>query len=78
MTGGSENAGPGARRRRVQPGRGRHYEDRSGPVLVEGLRAMGFRVDGPVVVPDGDPVGDALREAVAAGTTSCSPPAARG
>ncbi|GAB4063196.1 MogA/MoaB family molybdenum cofactor biosynthesis protein [Angustibacter speluncae] len=40
------------------------YEDRSGPVLVEGLRALGFAVDGPVVVVDGDPVGDALREAV--------------
>lgn len=40
------------------------YEDRSGPVLVEGLRALGFAVDGPVVVADGDPVGDALREAV--------------
>lgn len=40
------------------------YEDRSGPVLVDGLRALGFAVDGPVVVADGDPVGDALREAV--------------
>jgi molybdenum cofactor synthesis domain-containing protein len=40
------------------------YEDRSGPVLVEGLRALGFAVDGPVVVADGDPVGDALRDAV--------------
>ena len=43
------------------------YSDRGGPVLVEGLRAMGFAVDGPVVVPDGDPVEQALREAVAAG-----------
>jgi molybdenum cofactor synthesis domain-containing protein len=43
------------------------YSDRGGPVLVEGLRAMGFSVDGPVVVPDGDPVEAALREAVAAG-----------
>jgi molybdenum cofactor synthesis domain-containing protein len=41
------------------------YEDRSGPVLREGLAAMGFDVDGPVVVPDGDPVEEALREAVA-------------
>jgi len=32
------------------------YSDRGGPVLVEGLRALGFAVDGPVVVPDGDPV----------------------
>jgi molybdenum cofactor synthesis domain-containing protein len=43
------------------------YEDRGGPVLVEGLRAMGFTVDGPLVVPDGEPVEAALREAVAAG-----------
>jgi molybdenum cofactor synthesis domain-containing protein len=43
------------------------YEDRGGPVLVAGLRAMGFTVDGPVVVPDGDPVEAALREGVAAG-----------
>jgi molybdenum cofactor synthesis domain-containing protein len=42
------------------------YEDRSGPVLVEGLQALGFLVDGPVVVPDGDPVEEALREGVAA------------
>lgn len=41
------------------------YEDRTGPVLVEGLQSMGFEVDGPVVVPDGDPVEEILREAVA-------------
>jgi molybdenum cofactor synthesis domain-containing protein len=43
------------------------YEDRSGPVLLDGLRAMGFRADGPVVVPDGEAVGDALHQAVADG-----------
>ncbi|MFZ0161031.1 MAG: MogA/MoaB family molybdenum cofactor biosynthesis protein [Kineosporiaceae bacterium] len=43
------------------------YADRGGPILVDGLREMGFEVDGPVVVPDGDPVQAALREAVAAG-----------
>src|SRR5215471_14225887 len=44
------------------------YEDRSGPVLVELLRSAGVEfVDGPVVVPDGEPVQAALREAVAAG-----------
>lgn len=43
------------------------YEDRSGPVLVEGLRACGFEVGEPVVVPDGDEVGAALRDAVSAG-----------
>jgi len=40
------------------------YADRGGPVLVEGLRAAGFEVDGPRVVPDGDPVEAALRQAV--------------
>lgn len=43
------------------------YEDRSGPVVVAGLERAGFAVDGPLVVPDGDAVGAALREAVAAG-----------
>lgn len=43
------------------------YTDTSGPVAVDGLRDMGFSVDGPVVVPDGDPVEEALRDAVAAG-----------
>ncbi len=42
------------------------YEDRTGPVLVEALVALGFEVDGPRVVPDGEPVRDVLREAVAA------------
>lgn len=41
------------------------YEDRTGPVLVEGLAGLGFDVDGPEVVPDGDPVEEVLREAVA-------------
>ncbi|HEU0238288.1 MAG TPA: MogA/MoaB family molybdenum cofactor biosynthesis protein [Micromonosporaceae bacterium] len=40
------------------------YEDRSGPILVAGLRAMGCDVDEPVVVPDGMPVAHALRAAV--------------
>jgi molybdenum cofactor synthesis domain-containing protein len=43
------------------------YTDRGGPVLAEGLRDMGFAVDGPVVVPDGDEVAVALRSAVAQG-----------
>ena len=42
------------------------YEDRTGPVLVAGLAALGFEVDGPTVVPDGEPVEEVLREAVAA------------
>lgn len=41
------------------------YEDRTGPVLVAGLVDAGFEVDGPEVVPDGDPVEEVLREAVA-------------
>jgi molybdenum cofactor synthesis domain-containing protein len=43
------------------------YPDRGGPILVAGLAGMGFAVDGPVVVPDGDPVARALREGVDAG-----------
>jgi molybdenum cofactor synthesis domain-containing protein len=43
------------------------YEDRSGPVLVTMLAEAGCSVDGPLVVPDGEPVEAALREAVTAG-----------
>jgi molybdenum cofactor synthesis domain-containing protein len=43
------------------------YADRSGPVLADLLRSAGCEVDGPVVVPDGSPVEQALREAVQAG-----------
>jgi molybdenum cofactor synthesis domain-containing protein len=43
------------------------YEDRGGPVLVDGLRELGAEVDGPMVVADGDPVEAALREAVQVG-----------
>ncbi len=43
------------------------YADSSGPVLVSGLRQLGFEVGDPVIVQDGAPVGDALRDAVAAG-----------
>ncbi|WP_313896780.1 MogA/MoaB family molybdenum cofactor biosynthesis protein [Streptomyces sp. GC420] len=42
------------------------YEDRGGPILAEGLRALGFAVEGPQVVPDGEPVEAALRAAVEA------------
>lgn len=42
------------------------YEDRGGPILAEGLRGLGFEVEGPQVVPDGDPVEQALRAGVAA------------
>jgi molybdenum cofactor synthesis domain-containing protein len=43
------------------------YEDRSGPVLAELLASAGCAVDGPLVVPDGEPVETALRDALAAG-----------
>ena len=43
------------------------YADTSGPLLLDGLRALGCDVDGPVVVADGEPVGAALRAAVADG-----------
>ena len=43
------------------------YEDTTGPLIVEALTELGFEVTGPVVVPDGDPVGAAIREAVQAG-----------
>ena len=43
------------------------YADRSGPVLAGLLRDAGCEVDGPTVIPDGDAVKVALRDAVAAG-----------
>jgi molybdenum cofactor synthesis domain-containing protein len=41
------------------------WEDRSGPVLREGIERLGLTVDGPLVVSDGAPVEAALRDAVA-------------
>lgn len=43
------------------------YDDTTGPLLVEALRAWGFATDEPVVVPDGAPVGEAIQSAVRAG-----------
>jgi molybdenum cofactor synthesis domain-containing protein len=43
------------------------YEDRGGPLIAEGLKGFGFAVDGPQVVPDGDPVEAALRAGTEAG-----------
>jgi len=40
------------------------YEDKGGPLIADGLKGFGFTVDGPQVVPDGDPVEAALRAAV--------------
>ena len=41
------------------------WEDRSGPVVAEGLASLGLAVSGPVVVSDGEPLLDALRAGVA-------------
>ena len=43
------------------------YEDATGPMIVEFLAELGFAVDAPVVVPDGDPVGTAIAEAADGG-----------
>jgi molybdenum cofactor synthesis domain-containing protein len=40
------------------------YSDRGGPLLVSLLVDAGCQVDGPLVVPDGEPVEAALRSAV--------------
>ena len=40
------------------------YDDTTGPVLVDFLTGLGFVCPPPVVVPDGDPVTEAIREAV--------------
>jgi molybdenum cofactor synthesis domain-containing protein len=43
------------------------WSDTSGPIVVEGLRALGLDVGDPVVVADGEPLHDALVEAVTGG-----------
>lgn len=43
------------------------YEDKSGPIIAAALGDLGLAVSGPMIVPDGDAVGVALRDAVAAG-----------
>ncbi|MFC8512717.1 molybdenum cofactor biosynthesis protein B [Streptomyces sp. NPDC057257] len=43
------------------------YEDKGGPLIAKGLEGFGFAVDGPRVVPDGEPVEAALRAGVEAG-----------
>lgn len=43
------------------------YEDRGGPLVAAALGEIGFTVDGPQVVPDGEPVRQALRAAADAG-----------
>lgn len=43
------------------------YEDTTGPLIVAALRDEGFEAADPVVVPDGEPVGAAIKDAVASG-----------
>ena len=43
------------------------YEDTTGPLLVDFLTGLGFETGAPVVVPDGDPVAEAIRAAVEGG-----------
>src|SRR6516162_5874159 len=43
------------------------YEDRCGPIISEWLAQHGFSSNQPVLVGDGEPVGGALRDAVADG-----------
>jgi molybdenum cofactor synthesis domain-containing protein len=43
------------------------YDDRCGPIIADWLAQQGFPTVTPTVVSDGDPVGQALRDAVADG-----------
>ncbi|MBV9831462.1 MAG: MogA/MoaB family molybdenum cofactor biosynthesis protein [Marmoricola sp.] len=43
------------------------YDDTTGPLIVEALRADGWEVGEPLVVPDGDEVGRAISSSVASG-----------
>lgn len=43
------------------------YEDVCGPLIVDRLREWGFAAEAPVVVPDGEPVGQALAAALGDG-----------
>lgn len=43
------------------------YDDTTGPLIVDFLTELGFVVEAPVVVPDGDPVGAAIAAAAEGG-----------
>jgi molybdenum cofactor synthesis domain-containing protein len=43
------------------------YEDTTGPVIVDFLTELGFVTETPLVVPDGEPVREAIAAAVAGG-----------
>ncbi|QIK74393.1 MogA/MoaB family molybdenum cofactor biosynthesis protein [Nocardioides piscis] len=40
------------------------YDDETGPVIVAWLQSQGFTVGAPAVVPDGDPVAEAIAAAI--------------
>jgi molybdenum cofactor synthesis domain-containing protein len=67
----STDSGEGVRRARVVTASNRAssgvYTDRGGPLIVDWLRGQGFSCPDPSVVPDGEPVAEALRAAVADG-----------
>jgi molybdenum cofactor synthesis domain-containing protein len=68
--GGASGSGPGIRALAITVSNRAFagvYEDKSGPVLVGLLIEAGCVVDGPLVVPDGDPVEQALLDGVASG-----------
>ncbi len=46
------------------------YTDETGPLIVEALTEWGFDVAEPAVVPDGDPVGEAIAAALQAGAAA--------
>lgn len=46
------------------------YADETGPLIVDALRTWGFEVGDPVVVHDGDPVGEAISSAIAGGAAA--------
>jgi molybdenum cofactor synthesis domain-containing protein len=43
------------------------YEDTTGPLIVTALEDAGFSVEPPLVVPDGEPVAEAIRAAIDGG-----------
>jgi molybdenum cofactor synthesis domain-containing protein len=43
------------------------YDDETGPLVVSFLQDLGFAVNAPVVVPDGEPVGAAISAAATGG-----------
>jgi molybdenum cofactor synthesis domain-containing protein len=43
------------------------YEDTTGPLIVAALEDAGFSVEPPLVVPDGEPVAEAIRAAIDGG-----------